>query len=437
MTGITAMFFGGTVFAFSGAWNVLSSATAETGAGLALGYDVSGSPYVMMAGNTSGPANTRALRVNTLRASVWTRSLTRPSSGSATCTGATADSSYNTFTISNIATGGGAQEGVVLAKIDTDGALSWQRKLSTGTSPDLNARGVATDSSGNVYAAGYASDGSAGFVAKYNSSGTIQWQRTLTTTDNAFIDSVATDASGNVIVAGHYNFSSANTYAFVAKYNSSGVIQWQKYVDLTASNYNAYIPAVVCDSSDNIYFYMSAEATPGTPYSYYVKLNSSGTMQWTRRITADNTFSKGAAYIDASGYIYFAHEGLDNDGYIVKYDSSGTRQFDVLLSNVTGSCGIVADTAGFMWNLGTVSDATETYYSLTRVPSDVAVSSTFSMVAPYGTITVTTSAPSYTENTTALTIATSSLTDAAGAYTDSAGALTSGTFTATAYTSAG
>ena len=435
MTGITGMFFGGAIYVFSGAWRVSSSLNGDIGNGLALGYS-GASPYALLAGNTgSGPTDTRTLQVNTSRSTVWTRSLTNSGGATVSAAGAAADTSYNMLVVSSLLSNVGASAGLHTAKIDTSGTLTWQRKLSTGGSPDLTAYAVATDSSDNVYVAGSRST-SNGIIAKYNSSGTLQWQRTLASDSRATIESVAVDSSGNVIVAGYYQFSAANTFAHITKYNSSGTLQWKNFVNLSATGYVVHIPAIVCDSSGNIYFYKSVQ-DGATKYSYYVKLDSTGAMQWTRRISASDNYTTGAAYIDGSGYIYFCHTANGGGQYIVKYDSSGTRQYDRKLTDITSSCGIVVDTDGFLWTLGTISDGTETYYSLTRLASDNPALSSFDIALPGGTVTVTVSTPAATENTTALTIASSSLTDAAGSYTDSAGALTSGTYTATSYTSAG
>ena len=98
---------------------------------------------------------------------------------------------------------------------------------------------MAVDSSGNVYAAGYtegALDGSnAGgwdlFVVKYNSSGTKQWTRQLGTSSDDWAYGVAVDSSGNVYAAGYTegaldgNTSSGSYDLIVVKYNSDGVKQ--------------------------------------------------------------------------------------------------------------------------------------------------------------------------------------------------------------------
>ena len=108
------------------------------------------------------------------------------------------------------------------------------------------ANGVATDSSGKVYVAGGTKGGldgntSAGnsdlFVLKYNSSGTKQWTKQLgsssrdRSSNRDHARGVVTDSSGNVYVTGDtYGGLDNNTNAgsndlLVVKYNSDGVKQ--------------------------------------------------------------------------------------------------------------------------------------------------------------------------------------------------------------------
>ena len=120
--------------------------------------------------------------------------------------------------------------------------MTTQWTTPLGTEPSDSANGITIDSSGNVYVTGMTFGGldwntSAGandlFVVKYNSSGTKQWTEQLGTPSSDVANAVATDSSGNVFAAGVTyggldGNSKGNSDLFVVKYNSSGTKQWIK-----------------------------------------------------------------------------------------------------------------------------------------------------------------------------------------------------------------
>jgi hypothetical protein len=95
------------------------------------------------------------------------------------------------------------------------------------------------DSSDNIYVTGYtyALDGNSSsggydlFVVKYNSSGTKQWTKQLGSSSSDYAKGVAVDSSGNVYAAGYTegeldgNTNAGQKDVFLVKYNSSGVKQ--------------------------------------------------------------------------------------------------------------------------------------------------------------------------------------------------------------------
>lgn len=150
-------------------------------------------------------------------------------------------------------------------KMNTSGSIVWQRNLSIpgrSTYPG----GIAASSAGNVYSWLY--DGTAdGVLTKMNSSGSVQWTRKLTPSSGSITaQGLAIDTSESVCVVGS---NSSYVGAFLAKYNSSGSMQFQRLfygpnqsyytntlngVSVTATSMyvvgRTYIPA----TSDDFYF---------------------------------------------------------------------------------------------------------------------------------------------------------------------------------------
>jgi hypothetical protein len=234
--------------------------------------------------------------------------------------------------------------------------MVWTRLLGNATLTYGYA--VAVASSGNVYISGVTrgtlgGQANAGiqdmFVAKYNSSGTVQWVRMAGSSVFDYCYGVAVDGSENVYVSGssYGNFdgnlntdgSGSTEDLFLVKYDSSGAKQWSVFHG-GAGNDVTYGMAV--DSGGNVYINgntnadLDGQVNSGSHDSILLKYNSAGVRQWTRLLgTSSGEYARGMA-VDGGGNAYitgFTSGNLDgvtnsggNDGFIVKYDPSGNLQ---------------------------------------------------------------------------------------------------------------
>lgn len=99
----------------------------------------------------------------------------------------------------------------------------WIRTLDGGNGTDI-AYGITTDSSDNIYITGIWDNGPDldAFIVKYNSSGAIQWQRTLDGGNgNDYGYGVATDSSNNIYVTGRWH-NGSDYDAFITKLPNDG-----------------------------------------------------------------------------------------------------------------------------------------------------------------------------------------------------------------------
>ena len=125
-------------------------------------------------------------------------------------------------------------------KFKNDGTLLWQRSVSQCESYQTRAC-LDIDSSGNVYIAvktnyQYSSSTYGAHLVKFNSSGTYQWSRILDSKCSPA--DITTDPSGNIYMCGTRTSqgqvsnglyaSDLQTDIFCAKWNSSGTLLWQR-----------------------------------------------------------------------------------------------------------------------------------------------------------------------------------------------------------------
>ena len=199
---------------------------------------------------------------------------------------------------------------------------------------------------------------------------TSPWTKQLGTSDSDEGRGVTTDSSGNVYVTGYTgggldeNTNSGSNDIFLVKYNSSGTIQWTK--QLGTSGYD-YGQDVTTDSSDNIYVTgstggdLDGNTSSGGNDIFLVKYNSSGTKQWTKQMgTSSDDWGNGVT-TDSSGNIYvtgYTNGGLDGnthsgygDIFLVKYNSSGTKQWTKTSSVGIGN-GVTTDSSGNIYVTG-------------------------------------------------------------------------------------
>lgn len=242
----------------------------------------------------------------------------------------------------------------VQADAITDG---WVKLL--GTENNELGQGITADSADNIYVTGYTDGNLDGqinegsydiFLAKYDESGTKQWVKLLGTAglENAF--DIAIDSTNNVYMTGYTagNLDGENNEGgndiFLAKYNESGAKQWVKLLG-TASEESGYDVAV--DSTNNIYVTgytdgdLDGQINDGGHDIFLAKYDTNGTRLWTKLLgTALHDYGYGVA-TDSTGNIYVTGRTYGNldgqmnagndDIFLTKYDTNGTRLWTILL----------------------------------------------------------------------------------------------------------
>lgn len=161
-------------------------------------------------------------------------------------------------------------------------------------------------------------------IIKLSSTGTFQWERTLSTIVFSYFRSVAIDSLENIYVLG-----TESNGIVIVKYNSSGTLQWQRR--LSGANIET-AQQIGIDFSDNIYITgISTSVNPGVRTILLFKYNSAGTLQWQKSLAASTfTISSSSTvclYVRPNGDIFILIEGPYSNLYILKFNNSGTLQF--------------------------------------------------------------------------------------------------------------
>jgi hypothetical protein len=377
----------------------------NSGGGIAI--DSAGTAYVV-GRRTSGSAVDGVLaRVTKKGVQIWQRAYAIGASFTATFDDVAVNStSGNIYVIGDIDYPS-SNTNITIVKYNSSGTIQWQRTLD-GASTNETPYRIALDSSENVYITGRTPTNLL-LVAKYNSSGTIQWQRTLSGGSRAGGDlgGIAVDSSSNVYILGA---ASSGGEFVIAKYNTSGTIQWQR---LLGSGLTATANGLTVDSSANVYICGSYNNS-----IQIAKYDSSGTIQWQRNL--GTSLSGRAIAVDASSNVYIAgSSGSGTPGsYIAKYNSSGTIQWQRSLTNFTFCQGIAVNSSGDSVYVSGTTQPSGTRIFFAKFPGDGSATGTYTL-----------NTYNYTYAVSSLTDAATSLTDAAGSLTDAAGSLTGGTLT--------
>lgn len=333
--------------------------------------------------------------------------------------GVAVDSSGNSYSTFGLRNSAGTIDTGYLVKYNSSGTIQWQRQL-TATSNTVQAIAVGIESGGaNVYVgvSFYVSGNQAFGIAKYSSAGVLQWQRQLTGGSTNAIEDLHVDSSNNVYICGQTNRGTASFDGFLAKYNSSGTIQWQRQFTYGASQGN--ITSVTTDSSLNVY------CVTGNPTTMTWKLTSAGatTFQITntgnymayRGLTCDSTNVYGATYTGTNTNVYSA------------FSTSGSSfaWFNGITTSATHvSGGSSLGETGYLYHIERAVTGSDVYGAVYRIPINGAnVSSSVISASP---ISVT-----YNTVTNTGTLTSTAFSNNAGAHTDGAGTMTSATGTLT------
>ncbi len=280
---------------------------------------------------------------------------------------------------------------------------------------------VTTDKDGNVLGSGYTasstgiatsgayqntlSGASDGFIAKFNSTGILQWATYYGGAGNDYTFAIVTDTGANIVATGYTNSTSGITTngayqtvfggtsdAFVAKFSPSGILQWSTYLGGSGTEIGY---SVILDGNNNIAVAGYTYSTSGIATSgawqivfgggnrdgFVAKFTSDGNIRWATyfggsdddyvyKITSDadsNIYAVGSTSSTIGIATSGAHQTTmsgNYDAYIAKFNASGSLQWATYYGG-TGydyGYGIICDAAGAVFATGYTTSPTGIAY---------------------------------------------------------------------------
>lgn len=202
------------------------------------------------------------------------------------------------------------------------------------------------------------------FVAKYTPAGRLVWAKRAGGRGGDKVHSIALDGLGNIFLGGEFEdtcyFEGIRKVTripdinnmFIAKYDTSGNVQWVRNIDISDTlQTRGY--SVACDAQGNVY---SCGGTKGNTYyennflfnsagdydAMVVKFNANGDFVWARRMGGPESDKAYGILSDNNGYIYVTGyfvglaefgPGVSINGrggtdiFLAKFDTAGTLQW--------------------------------------------------------------------------------------------------------------
>src|SRR6266852_3552184 len=228
----------------------------------------------------------------------------------------------------------------LVVKLDSSGNIQWQKQYqSQGGSSQLYAIRQTTD--GGYVVAGLTLPSQFGIVQawieKLDSSGNVQWQKALGSSNSALANSVLQTTDGGYALAG---FSGAPPNVLVAKFDPSGNVKWQALYSTSGSQ---GIGHSIVQTSDGGYM-VGGYSYVSLQNALALKLSSGGKVQWAKTYVVSGatgqfnsvrqTSDGGYAF---SGYFYTGGYNGGYNAWIVRTDSNGNVQWQKTYGNATAA----------------------------------------------------------------------------------------------------
>lgn len=252
----------------------------------------------------------------------WQRSLGGPSNE--TIGSIVVDNFFNVYAVgTSDSSGGSGFSDIILYKLNSFGAIQWQKSYGSSTG-DEYGNGIVLDSSQNIYITGKTVVGAVSkiVIIKASNNGVIEWQRTL---DASSVDDsgsgVVVDVNGSVYVCGN-----TGTSGVVVRYSSIGTVDWQKTISSVVLNEIS----ITSLTSSTPSILVTGTITSTTQDIFAIRMSSvTGDVSWQRKIGgvigSPNENGYGIAVDEYSYYISGSSSVNSGDALLIKLPANGSE----------------------------------------------------------------------------------------------------------------
>lgn len=253
---------------------------------------------------------------------------------------------------------------------DCDGVVGGPIKCDSvrliGSSGNETSTDVALGGSGEIHVVGdigtsfggqtYNGGVSDGYIVKYDASLNRKWVRLVGTSEDDKIYDVEVDNSGSIYVMGKAGARlGGNQYnheeKYIAKFTPDGQRSWvlMNEQGLDGGNSTAGAEDMTVDENGNVYVAGSTASgfggesyNGGTYDGYFAKFDSSGNRQQVRLVGTSGEDEANGIAVDSNDAVYVvgktdrgfggqSFNGGPGDGFVAKFDASGTRKYTDLV----------------------------------------------------------------------------------------------------------
>ncbi len=232
--------------------------------------------------------------------------------------------------------GGFSPDRMIFVKLNSMGILQWSKNILG----ESYARCIRQTTDRGYVMAGATRTFGAGdfdmFVVKVDSIGSLQWAKTIGGTNREFAYSIVQTTVGGYVVVGRTSSFGNGDKMYIAKLNSSGTLEWTKVYSVFLDR--AYSIAQTTDGG-----FVVAGYTGGGGGMLIVKLNPDGSLQWSRVVDGGSvqTYAYSIMQTTDGGYAAAGYGGIVSTTgmYIVKLDNNGNTCGNTVSHNITVQTG--------------------------------------------------------------------------------------------------